>query len=153
MEPNVAIISACLPMLRPMFKPFSLKVFSSYDQTAYSSRNGASGTRPGGLGVSSLNKWRHSSVPIVEPQNGGIFSRLYETGTDDREHSGGSGSEEWKMQSPPRSLEPGLSLGRTQYVGREDVAVGGEEEAGGIVLLPDKIYIRNDINVVDDNRN
>lgn len=141
-EPNVAIVSACLPMLRPLLK-LARPTFSSARSKGkeYSSSSGLSGGRHG----TPQRAWLSSQEPIVPKpalMHGRQFTRLPESSASER----GGRQEEWEMQRPREEAK------RTNFVGRGDKKGGGggggeQTELGQVPV--DAIHVQREVEQVD----
>ena len=131
-EPNVAVISACLPMLRPVFKLVggALGTIGSPNKTL----RHTSGT----VGTVSNNHthWISNTVPTTK--DGGSFARLAEvSSSSDRSHR-----EEWELWRGRRSNE----IQRKSPVGRSDKQdMLGQAESGAVPH--GAIQVRNEISL------
>lgn len=134
-EPNVAVISACLPMLRPVFKLVSGSLGSIGSLGKSPGQTAGSAGAPG----NDHPPWRSSTVPTTK--DGGPFARLAEaSSSSDREHR-----EEWELWEGRRSRD----VQRTNLVGRSDKKdMLGQAELGAVPH--GAIHVRNEISLRDD---
>ena len=134
-EPNVAVISACLPMLRPVLKLIggSLGSMGSLGKTP--------GHTVGSAGTAGNDHphWRSSTLPTTK--GGGHFARLAEaSSSSDREHR-----EEWELWEGRKSKY----VQRKNLVGRSDKKdMIGQAELGAVPH--GAIHVRNEISLRDD---
>lgn len=134
-EPNVAVISACLPMLRPVLKLIGV-TFGSVGSLRKSPRHTA-GTA--GTVGSDHPHGRTNTVPTRK--DGGPFARLAELSPpSDREHR-----EEWELWEGRRSggVQKLNSIG-----GSDGKDMLGRAELGAVPR--GAIHVRNEISQRDD---
>lgn len=134
-EPNVAVISACLPMLRPVLKLVGGTIGSM-------SSLGKSPSHTAGPVVTTGNEHPHSRPSIVSTmKNGGHFARLDEvSSSSDRVHR-----EEWELWESRRSedVQRTNAFGRSEQKDRQ-----GQAELGAVPY--GAIHVRNKISQRDD---
>lgn len=135
-EPNVAVISACLPMLRPVFKLIGGTLGSM------GSRGRSPGYTAGTFGTAGNDQphWRSSTVPTTK--DGGPFARLAEiSSSSDRDHR-----EEWELSEGRRSNEVQImNVSRRS----DKMDIQGQAELGAVPQ--GGIHVRNEIPLRDDN--
>lgn len=134
-EPNVAVISACLPMLRPVVK-FVGKTVGSI--SSFGKSPGHTDGTDGSVGKKHP-PWISSAVPTTN--DGGPFARLAEgSASSDRQHR-----EEWELWEGRGNKE----VQRTNLVGRSNTSdMLGQAELGAVPH--GAIHVRNEISLRDD---
>ena len=133
-EPNAAVISACLPMLRPVLKLIGV-TFGSVSSLSKSPRHtaGTAGT------VGSDHPHRRTNT-VPTRKDGGPFARLAEvSSSSDREHG-----EEWELWEGRRSG----GVQKCNPIGRSDEKDMLGRELGAIPR--GAIHVRNEISLRDD---
>ena len=140
-EPNVAVISACLPMLRPLLKKLS-ENFGTHNKTSEST--GTIRAKPNSTTRAWDAPWARSSTePIVK--DGGPFVRLPESAAgevpSDTYHGRG---ETWEMWEGPRRSG---DTKRTNLVQTSKPDRLNEAERGA--LPKGAIHVRHDIELRD----
>lgn len=139
-EPNVAVISACLPMLRPVLKLIGV-TFSSVGSLRKSPRHTAS---TAGTVGSDHPHWRTNTVPTRK--DGGPFARLA-LGWP-RSHHVLIGSTE-KSGSCGKAEGVGGGVQKLNTIGRSDGKdMLGRAELGAVPR--GAIHVRNEISLRDD---
>ena len=129
-EPNSAVISACLPMLRPLVKLIRPLMTSAHKRKTF---NSTSGFRTD----NSQQAWRTSMEPIVSPGvgNGHAFTNLADRPSESDIREG------WELQHSVGKVE------RANFVGRGDSEIARDAELGRIPQ--NVIHVKNELSSVD----